>query len=56
MLVDIKLHVKFKLFALWCSVIFFYVYGDYLSYINPGSCETCSLGIRYLVRCRRESC
>ena len=25
---DIKVHVRFKLFALWCSVMFFYIYGD----------------------------
>lgn len=36
MLVDHKVHVKFKLFALWCSVIFFYIYGDYFELYQPG--------------------
>ena len=26
---DIKAHVRFKLFALWSSVMFFYIHGDY---------------------------
>ena len=26
---DIRVHVRVKLFALWPSVMFFYIYGDY---------------------------
>lgn len=33
---DIKVHVRFKLFALWCSVMFFYIYGDYFEFYQPG--------------------
>lgn len=33
---DIKVHVKFKLFALWCCVMFFYIYGDYFELYQPG--------------------
>ncbi|WP_260735273.1 DUF6326 family protein [Tunturiibacter lichenicola] len=39
MLSDVKLHVKFKLFALWCSVIFFYIYGDYFELYQPGKLQ-----------------
>ncbi len=33
---DIKLHVRFKLFALWASLMFFYIYGDYFELYQPG--------------------
>ncbi len=33
---DIKVHVRLKLFALWCSVMFFYIYGDYFQLYQPG--------------------
>jgi Family of unknown function (DUF6326) len=33
---DIKVHVRFKLFALWTSVMFFYIYGDYFELYQPG--------------------
>ena len=33
---DIKVHVRFKLFALWSSVMFFYIYGDYFELFQPG--------------------
>ena len=33
---DIKIHVRFKLAALWVSVMFFYVYGDYFNLYVPG--------------------
>jgi Family of unknown function (DUF6326) len=36
---DIKVHVRFKLFALWCSVMFFYVYGDYFELYQPGKLQ-----------------
>ena len=33
---DFKVHVRLKLFALWCSVMFFYIYGDYFELYQPG--------------------
>jgi hypothetical protein len=36
---DIKIHVKFKLFALWSSVMFFYIYGDYFELYQPGKLQ-----------------
>jgi hypothetical protein len=36
---DIKVHVRFKLFALWSSVMFFYIYGDYFELYQPGKLE-----------------
>lgn len=33
---DIRVNVRFKLFALWCSVMFFYIYGDYFELYQPG--------------------
>ena len=33
---DIKIHVKFKLSALWASVMFCYIYGDYFGLYKPG--------------------
>ncbi|MDQ2834130.1 MAG: DUF6326 family protein [Acidobacteriota bacterium] len=33
---DIPIHVRFKLFSLWCSVMFFYIYGDYFELYQPG--------------------
>jgi hypothetical protein len=33
---DIKVHVRFKLFALWSSVMFCYIYGDYFELYQPG--------------------
>ena len=36
---DIKVHVRFKLFALWCSVMFFYIYGDYFQLYEPGQLQ-----------------
>ena len=33
---DIKVHVRFKLFALWSAVMFFYIYGDYFELYQPG--------------------
>src|SRR5271156_670046 len=32
---DIKVHVKFKLAALWTSVMFCYVYGDFFGLYQP---------------------
>jgi hypothetical protein len=33
---DIRVHVRLKLFALWCSVMFFYIYGDYFELYESG--------------------
>jgi len=33
---DIKIHVKIKISALWVSVIFCYIYGDYFGLFVPG--------------------
>jgi hypothetical protein len=36
---DIKVHVRFKLFAFWCSVMFFYIYGDYFELYQAGKLQ-----------------
>jgi hypothetical protein len=36
---DMKVHVRFKLFALWSSVMFFYIYGDYFQLYEPGQLQ-----------------
>ena len=36
---DIKVNVRFKLFALWSSVMFFYIYGDYFQLYQPGQLQ-----------------
>jgi hypothetical protein len=41
---DIKIHVKFKLFALWSSVMFFYIYGDYFELYQPGKLQAMIAG------------
>lgn len=33
---DVRVNVRFKLFALWSSVMFFYIYGDYFELYQPG--------------------
>jgi hypothetical protein len=33
---DIRVHVRLKLFALWSSVMFFYIYGDYFELYESG--------------------
>jgi hypothetical protein len=33
---DPKVNVRLKLFALWSSVMFFYIYGDYFQLYQPG--------------------
>lgn len=37
---DFKVNVKVKLSALWASVMFCYVYGDYFSFYVPGKLAT----------------
>jgi hypothetical protein len=34
---DVKIHVKMKLSALWASVMFCYIYGDYFGLYQPGA-------------------
>jgi uncharacterized protein DUF6326 len=34
---DVKVHVKLKLSALWASVMFCYIYGDYFGLFKPGT-------------------
>lgn len=36
---DIKVHVKLKLSALWASVMFCYIYGDYFWLYVPGKLQ-----------------
>jgi hypothetical protein len=36
---DIKINVRFKLFALWSSVMFCYFYGDYFELYQPGKLQ-----------------
>ena len=36
---DIKVHVRFKLFSLWSSVMFFYIYGDYFELYRTGKLQ-----------------
>lgn len=39
-LVDFKINVKLKLSALWASVMFCYIYGDYFNLYPPGHVES----------------
>jgi Family of unknown function (DUF6326) len=41
---DINVHVRLKLFALWCSVMFFYIYGDYFQLYETGQLQQMSEG------------
>ena len=34
---DVRIHVRFKLAALWASLMFCYVYGDYFGLYQPGT-------------------
>jgi hypothetical protein len=36
--------VRFKLFALWSSVMFFYIYGDYFELYQPGKLQAMIAG------------
>jgi hypothetical protein len=36
---DIKVHVKIKISALWVSVMFCYIYGDYFGLYKPGALQ-----------------
>lgn len=39
MLNDIKVPVRYKLSALWCSLMFCYIYGDYFELYQPGKLQ-----------------
>jgi hypothetical protein len=39
MLEDVKINVKFKLSALWVTLMFFYLYADVLAFYQPGALE-----------------
>ncbi len=36
---DIKVNVKFRLSALWSSLMFLYIYGDYFELYQPGKLQ-----------------
>ncbi len=36
---DIRIHVKLKISALWASVMFCYIYGDYFGLYQPGKLQ-----------------
>lgn len=36
---DVKIHVRIKLSALWTSVMFCYLYGDYFGLYKPGALQ-----------------
>src|SRR6202022_1786061 len=36
---DIRIHVKMKISALWVSVMFCYIYGDYFGLYVPGALQ-----------------
>ncbi len=36
---DVKINVKFKLSALWVTLMFFYVYRDIIGFMEPGHLE-----------------
>lgn len=42
--VDVKVHVRLKLSALWTSVMFCYIYGDYFNMYTPGKLDTMAAG------------
>ncbi|MEP7184203.1 MAG: DUF6326 family protein [Rhodanobacter sp.] len=39
LLSDIKVHVRFKLSALWTALMFCYIYGDYFGLYVPGKLQ-----------------
>jgi hypothetical protein len=36
---DVNVHVKIKISALWASVMFCYIYGDYFGLYKPGTLQ-----------------
>jgi len=43
---DIRVHVRLKLFALWSSLMFFYLYADYFKLWQPGQLQGMLAGRR----------
>ena len=43
---DMKVHVRLKLFALWSSLMFFYIYADYFQLWQPGHLQGMLAGRR----------
>lgn len=41
---DVKVHVRLKLSALWTSVMFCYIYGDYFNMYTPGKLDAMAAG------------
>jgi len=41
---DLRLHVKVKLAALWTSLMFCFVYGDYFELYHPGKLDSIAAG------------
>jgi hypothetical protein len=41
---DLRLHVKLKLSALWTSLMFCFVYGDYFELYRPGKLDSVMAG------------
>ena len=44
MLEDVKINVKFKLSALWVTLMFFYLYADILTFYQQGALEEIMAG------------
>ena len=44
MLKDTQVHVRFKLAALWASVMFCYIYADYFNLYTPGKLDQMAAG------------
>ncbi len=42
---DMKVHVKYKLSALWVAVMFLFIYVDYFSLYEPGVIESIIAGV-----------
>ncbi len=36
---DIRIHVRFKLSALWAALMFCYIYGDYFGFTCQANCR-----------------
>ena len=41
---DIRVHARLKLFALWSSVMFLYIYGDYFELYETGKLQEMIVG------------
>lgn len=41
---DLRVHVKLRLAALWTSLMFCFVYGDYFELYHPGKLESIAAG------------